>query len=138
MTGFLVFAEPLLVKGSSTEFCFSNKTQHCISRPGPGGGGGSFILGGVIQSISSSLFMHACDTYASIGSAFLVKSQMPTMLRALGYFLSFSAVILAIAVLGGKEKGLAVLMTDTYPPSQAREPGFNISRERERERKRSE
>lgn len=29
-----------------------------------------------------------------------------------------------------EKKGFAVLMTDKYLPSQAREPGFNISRER--------
>jgi hypothetical protein len=44
-TEFLVFAEPLLVKDSSTEFCFP--TKHSIASLVRR----AFILGGVIQSI---------------------------------------------------------------------------------------
>ena len=95
-TEFLVFAEPLLVKGSSTEFCFFQQSTalHLSS-------GGAFILGGVIQSLSSSLFMHACDTYASIGSAFSCQEPDAQLPWALEYF--FLAVVLVITVLCGKE-----------------------------------
>jgi hypothetical protein len=116
-TEFLVFAEPLLVKGSSTEFCFPNKAQHCISRQA-----GIYSW----RRHFEAFLLHCSCTHVTrtpaLGRRFLVKSQMPNMLWALECFFFRSNT--GYYCVGWKRRGFAVLTTDKHPPSQAREPGF--------------
>jgi hypothetical protein len=74
--------------------------------------------------------MHVTRTPA-LGRRFLVKSQMPNMPWALEFF--FSAVILVITVLGGKEEVCCAYDGQTSP-SLAREPGFIQHLKGEREK----
>jgi hypothetical protein len=77
--------------------------------------------------------MHVCDTYASIGSAF--SCQEPDAQYAPGqleyFFFLFSAVILVVTVLGGKE-GVRSTYDGQISPISSRGTGILTSQGSER------